>query len=80
MGHTKTKVVQDPEKPIAVEIIAQSIVDISKAMKQISNSSLEERAVVLLIHDLSGVSMGDIKKVLRASRDLEIMFTKKVKK
>ncbi len=76
----KTKVVQDPDKPVAVEIIAQSIVDISKAMKQIGNSRLEERAVVLLIHDLSGVSMGDIKKVLRAGRDLEIMFTKKLKK
>ena len=49
---TKTITVKtDEENPEPVEIIAEAIIEISKAMGRINNGRLSKRAIILLIHD-----------------------------
>jgi len=67
---------QNPEQPIAAEIIAQSIVDIVAAMKGINASRLTRRALVTLIHDVSKVSRKDIDLVLNNLSQLERLHLK----
>jgi hypothetical protein len=55
---------QDPEAPIAAEIMAQAIMDIAAAMEKIGRSGLKRKAIVALIHDTSGLRKGDIELVL----------------
>jgi hypothetical protein len=65
---------QNSESPIAVEIIAQSIVKISECAKSLQNSGLSERAILLLLRDASGVGMSDIKSVLDSMSQLERLY------
>jgi hypothetical protein len=57
-------VTQDKEAPVSVEIMAQAIVDIDAAMKRIGASGLRRKAIVALIHDMSGIGKRDIEIVL----------------
>ena len=61
---TKIEIKQDPEAPVAAEILARSIVEIDTAMKRLSNSGLRRKAIVALIHDTSGIGKRDIEIVL----------------
>jgi hypothetical protein len=61
---SKVTVRQQPDEPIAVEVIARAIIDISDAMKKLSTSGLKRRAIVALIHDHSGIGKRDIEIVL----------------
>lgn len=72
----KVIVHQDPEKEIPVEILAKSISDIAKGMKQISESRLSKRALMLLIRDSSNVSLGEIERVLKSLDSLERVYLK----
>ncbi len=47
------KIIQDENEPVAVEILADSILQISVAAKKLLNSGLTMRAIVLLIQDLA---------------------------
>lgn len=68
----QVNVVQDPDKPVATEIMAQAIVDIDKAFKSILNAGLNRNAlVVLLYHATAGsVNKTQINHVLDAMDDL----------
>lgn len=55
---------QDAEEPIAAEILAQAIIDISTAMARMNRSGLKRRAIVALIHDQSKVTKKNIEIVL----------------
>lgn len=58
-------VVQDHSAdPIGAEIIARSIIEIDNAMKQVMKSGLKRSAIVVLIHDRSGIGKRDIEIVL----------------
>jgi len=50
---------KDEENPVPVEIIAESIEKIAKAMQIINNTRLTRRAIITLIHDHSKVSKNE---------------------
>jgi hypothetical protein len=66
MGEKMNKITvkQQPDEPVAAEVIARAIIDISDSMKKLSTSGLKRKAVVALIHDHSGIRKGDIEIVL----------------
>jgi len=64
------------ESPEPVELIAQSIIDISDAFEKIQKSRLSERALLILIKDACGVSLHDIKIVLNTVPKLKHLFLK----
>lgn len=77
----RVKQPEPPAEPIATEIIATSIVEISAAMKKIRDGRLTDGAIVLLIQDACGgksrISRETVKEVLDAIENLEAMYTKK---
>jgi hypothetical protein len=64
MPKSSVVVKQAADAPVAAEIIAQAIIDISDAAKRLNNAGLKRRAVVALIHDVSGIAKRDIEIVL----------------
>lgn len=60
----------NPEDPVPVEIIAESIVKIGKAMDSIRLSGINRRAIIVLLADSSGVSRTQIKSVLDSLESL----------
>jgi hypothetical protein len=60
----KVNVKQQDDKPVAAEVIAQALVDISDGMKRLSNSGLKRKAIVALIHDQSKIGKREIEIVL----------------
>lgn len=74
---SKVNVVQrENEEPIAAEIIANSIVAISDAMRRIESTRLTRTALVTLIHANSKVPKRDIELVLNNLDDLEHTWLK----
>lgn len=76
--NVKTITVQtDEQNPIDLNIIAEHIIAVSDCFEKISQSKLNERAIVLLLHDLSGgVTKSDIKVILHNAKLLKKFFTK----
>lgn len=77
---SKVTVVQDKDNPIATEIIAQAIVDISAAMKKMNDSRLTRRAIIALVREQMSqpvLSKRDINRVIECLSDLEHEFIKK---
>jgi len=76
------EVVQDAEKPVKREILAESIVRIGEAMKKLLESGLNERAIIVLIHDTvpnpgygrTKISRGEIGQVFDALRVLKARY------
>lgn len=64
-------VVKNPVQPEPVEVIAESIIAISQAMKTICASRLSRKALVALIHDQSRIGKRDIEIVLNNLECLE---------
>jgi hypothetical protein len=77
MKKSETKIVQDEQKPHATEIIADSIVEISKAMRKINATRLTRDAIVTLIQRNCGVSRASIEIVLLNLDSLEHDWLKK---
>lgn len=73
----KVKVIQNPEKEIPVGVMAESIVKISDAMKQIANSRATRKMIVALIHDSSKLGKTQIEVVLNNLDHLESTWLKK---
>lgn len=59
-----------------LEDMAEHIAKLSKLGKEFMNSRLKHRTVVLLLHDLTGISKTNIVNVLKALPDLEKEFLK----
>lgn len=76
----KVIVQQNPEKEIPTELMAESIVQISRGMKTLLAGRLNRKAIVILLHHSSGLYMNQIEKVLDALESLEAMFTTGKKK
>jgi len=60
----KITVKQKNEAPVAAEVLATAIIDISDAMKKLNASGLKRRALVALIHDQSKIGKREIEIVL----------------
>lgn len=71
------KIIQDKEKPIAADIMAQAIVDIAEAMQYLNRTRLNRRAVVTLIHEHSKIPRRDIEIVLNNLESLEETWLKR---
>ncbi len=56
--------IQNEEKPISVEIIADAIIKIDSSMKEILNAGLSKRALLALLHDGTKIAKRDIELVL----------------
>lgn len=71
----------DDDEPIAAEILAASIVAVSRGMKRLLEGPLMENAIVLLIQDGAGgrgrVSQEDIRTVLKTAARLEELYVRK---
>lgn len=72
---TKVTVIQDDES-ISFSVLASSIKELSKVGNQLKNSPLNEKAIVLLLQDMTKLSRDDIKKVLNALPLLEKTYLK----
>lgn len=66
----------DPEKPITPEVMEKAIVELSAGVKQMLGTRLNERAIVLMLHDFTGVSKRDIKLTLGGMASLEAAYLK----
>lgn len=64
-------------KEVPAEIIAQSIVEISKGMNALNSTRLTRRAIVTLIHETSKIARRDIEIVLNNLDQLEKVWLKK---
>lgn len=63
---------QDPENPLPIEILAESIVKVSDGMKAVFDAGLTRRALVILIHDrLNGITRESIGAVLDTIPELK---------
>lgn len=71
MSKVKVHVIDDASKPHAVEVIADSIVQIAEAMRKINSTRLSRDAIVTLIARQTKVSRSDIERVLDSMDNLE---------
>lgn len=71
----------NPEKPVPAEILAESIVKISRATDRMLSSGLNRRALILLVWDLvpNDVGKREVAAVLDALPQLEKAFLTKPK-
>lgn len=69
-------VVQNPDKPVPAQVIADSIVEIAKSMKSLNDSRLKKRAIVVLLHDATGVARKDIISILDGLDQLQAEWLK----
>jgi hypothetical protein len=69
---------QSEENPVIREILAEAIVKIGKAAEQLQRSGINERAIIVLLHDYLNAKVGknDIKLVLHALPELQRMYCK----
>lgn len=69
------------ENPEPIELIAQSIIDISDAWKKIENGRLAKRAIVLLIKDRCvGIGITEIETILNVVPKLKDFYIKQLPK
>lgn len=82
MAIQKAAIRNSEEQPVPTEIIAESIVKISKAAERMIASGLNRRALVTLIHELvpTGIGKREVAAVLDVLPQLEKMFITKPKK
>lgn len=71
------KVKKTPEQPESDEILASAIVKISKSMKDLSDSGLNMKAIVALIHDDTKIAKRTICFVINSLSVLSKRYCKK---
>lgn len=64
-------------EPESLELIADSIIRLSKAFESINNSSLKRKTIVLLLQDATKLSQRDINLILDSAPRLAEWYTKK---
>lgn len=69
-------IAQKPGDEVPTEILASAIREISEGMRKMRAGRLNDRALILLIHDVCKVSKTDIKYVINAIGLLEREFLK----
>jgi hypothetical protein len=70
------KGVLEGKEPVPAEIIAESIVKIADGVQSIKASRLNDRALIVLLKDETGLSARDIKTVIKALEDLKRLYLK----
>jgi hypothetical protein len=67
---TQIKVVKNTEQPESTEILAEAIVRIGEAMEKLKQNGLNDKAILVLIHDYTNLPKRDIKLVFDSLRKL----------
>lgn len=76
------KITQNPEQPIATEVIAESILRISSGLRKMLSGSLNQKALLLLISEatptVNGKAVGQkvVLAVLQGIQSLEKTYLK----
>ncbi len=73
LKHPHVTVENDTEDPL--DVIVSSLHKVADGITQINDSGLTERAIVLLLHDLTKVPKGHIQTVLAAAPKLVERYT-----
>ena len=71
---TKATITQDKEDVVERPVLAKAIVEISRSFTKLLGTGLNERAIVCLVHEASGVGKPDVRAVLQSLRSLEKDF------
>lgn len=74
MGKQSMRVQEDPENPVEKGVLAQAIVNISKAAQKLHQDGLNQKAIVILLHHSTKIPMRDIQLVLENIRTLEQQY------
>lgn len=73
----KVNVKFNEENPEPIEIIAQSILELAKAMKKLDSTRLKRDTLVILLSAHSKIGKTDINIILNNLADLENTFLKR---
>lgn len=80
MAKQEVKIKKDEQNPEPIELIADSIIQISSAFKKMRDSRLKERAIILLIKDKCNLGISEIQQVLQIAANLDIYYIKELPK
>lgn len=73
------RVIKSETNPETTEILAEAIVRIGKGLADLQKSGLNQKAIVLLLHDATKVGKPDIRKILDALPRLAGWYCRKEK-
>lgn len=73
---SKVTIKKNEDNPEPMEIIADAIIEVARGFQKIKTGKLTERAVIVLIKDITGQPVREIEKVLNAAQLLERQFIK----
>lgn len=73
---TKLVVKKDPDSDVTAEVLAESIVKISQAMRQLRSGRLKDRAIIILLASSTGLNQHIIKQVIEGISSLEATYLK----
>ena len=68
--------VDQPKPPISTPILATAIVRLGEAARALHDSGLNERALIVLLHDKTKISKRDILTILNGMRQLRAWYCK----
>lgn len=74
------KIKKNEEEPESVELLARSVIQVAEGFERIKNTSLTQRALIVLLQDGIGqsrISKSQIKLVLEALPRLKAWYIKK---
>lgn len=78
---TRTVTVKSNEENAEpLEVLAQAIIDVAEAFENINKSRLSRRAVILLLKDITKLSVADIDTVLNCAPLLKKYYIKDLPK
>lgn len=67
---------KDEQKPVEKVVLAEAIMAVSEAMRKLSASGLNRKAIVTLVKDATGITKQDIEIILDTLVDLKAMYCK----
>lgn len=78
----RVRVVQpdEPAQRVTYEILATAVKELAQGVKKLRASPLNDRAIILLLHDATGISKRDIQTMLDSMENLERTYLKPSKK
>ncbi len=80
MTNKRLQIVQDEESPVAIDVLAASVVRIADGIKRLGNTPLNRDAIDVLVSAHTKVAKRTVTRVLDGLRDLEATYLKKKSK
>jgi len=76
----KATVKINEENPEPEELIASSIIQLAEGVEKLNKSRLNQRAILVLLKDMTGISMNQIDRILKAVGQLKTHYLKELPK